>query len=172
MRCASAYGKRKTRVPARGAPDGALLFSAPRPSRDVVIAGHQEVTREWSEQRRGEFDVYTTEVVVEEARDGDPDAAAGHLGAPSGLRILKTTEDAEALARVLVAEGALPGAAGVDALHAAAATVHGMDMLLTWNLSHLANAEAMPTVARVLRSNGYEPPVICTPDQLMGDYDA
>ena len=149
-----------------------VSYLTSRPSRDVVVAGHQEITREWWEERRGAFEVYTSEVVVEEARDGDPDAAARRLEALSGLRILKTTEDAEALARELVEKGALPGAAGVDALHAAVATVHGMDMLLTWNLSHLANAEAMPTVARVLRSNGYEPPVICTPDQLMGDYDA
>ena len=47
-----------------------------------------------------------------------------------------------------------------------------MEILLTWNLGHLANAETIPAVARMVRSEGYEPPLICTPDQLMGEYDA
>ncbi len=110
--------------------------------------------------------------MIEEARDGDPDAAGKRLAALAGVGILRTTEEAEILARALLVEHALPGAAGIDALHVAVATVHGMDMLLTWNLSHIANAETMPMVARVLRSQGYEPPLICTPDQLMGEYDA
>ncbi len=149
-----------------------VSYLTSRPSRDLVIAGHQQVTREWWDRRRKEFEVYASEVVVEEAGDGDPDAAGRRLRALADLRILRTTEEAEVLARALLDEGALPGAAGIDALHVAVAAVHGMDMLLTWNLGHLANAETMPTVARVLLSRGYGPPTICTPDQLMGEYDA
>lgn len=51
------------------------------------------------------------------------------------------------------------------------ATVHGIDCLLTWNAAHRANAELRPRVERFCRSRGYEPPVVCTPDELMGDVD-
>jgi hypothetical protein len=40
--------------------------------------------------------------------------------------------------------------------------------LLTWNSTHIANAEIRPKVERACRDNGYEPPVLCTPDELMG----
>ncbi len=142
------------------------------PSRDLVTAGHQQVTREWWESRRGDFDLYVSEVVMEEAADGDPDAARRRLEALGGFQVLRTTDEAEDLAQTLLDEGALLGEAEIDALHVAVAAVHGMEILLTWNLGHLANAETIVATARVLRSRGYEPPLICTPDQLMGEYDA
>ena len=54
-----------------------------------------------------------------------------------------------------------------DALHIAVATVQGMDYLLTWNLKHLANAVIRNAIADACRQRGYEPPVICTPEELM-----
>ena len=143
-----------------------------RPSRYLVTAAHQQVTRDWWERRRGDSDLYVSEVVMEEAADGDPDAARRRLDALADLPVLRTTDEAEDLARALLDEGALPGDAEVDALHVAVAAVHGMEILLTWNLGHLANADTIVPVGRVLRARGYEPPLICTPDQLTGDYDA
>jgi hypothetical protein len=43
------------------------------------------------------------------------------------------------------------------------------DLLLTWNCRHLANAEMLAVVMRVIRGSGYEPPVVCTPEELMGE---
>ena len=47
------------------------------------------------------------------------------------------------------------------------ATVSGMDYLLTWNFKHIANAAMRANVELVCRLNGYEPPVICSPMELM-----
>ncbi len=55
-----------------------------------------------------------------------------------------------------------------DALHIAVAVIHGMDYLLTCNCKHIANAEKGHAIATVCRSNNYEPPIICTPEELMG----
>ncbi len=57
---------------------------------------------------------------------------------------------------------------GKDALHIALATYHGMDYLLTWNCKHIANAEKRYVIAEVCHNTGIEPPVICTPEELMG----
>jgi hypothetical protein len=54
---------------------------------------------------------------------------------------------------------------GRDALHIAVATVHGMDYLLTWNCTHIANAITRPKIELICRVAGYEPPVICTPPE-------
>jgi hypothetical protein len=70
---------------------------------------------------------------------------------------------------MLVASGAVPRKAGEDALHIAAAAVHGVDYLLTWNCKHIANATMRQAIERLCRQAGYEPPVICTPEELMDD---
>lgn len=60
------------------------------------------------------------------------------------------------------------GEAAVDALQIAVATVHCMDYLLTGNCKHIANAEMQVAVAKICREAGYEPPIICTPEELLG----
>jgi hypothetical protein len=85
------------------------------------------------------------------------------------LPLLETTEDAIKLSESLISDNVVPQKAVTDALHIAVATVHEMDVLLTWNCKHLANAEILGAVAKTIRTSGFEPPVICTPDELMGE---
>ena len=42
-----------------------------RPSRDLVPAAHQEITRLWWEKRRADFDLFVSEPVLKEAAAGD-----------------------------------------------------------------------------------------------------
>ena len=109
-----------------------------RPSRDLLRAAHQGITREWWEDHRGRFDLFASRVVVEEAGRGNPDAARRRLDALDGLPLLEMTEEAFELAQSLLETGVLPRKARIDALHIAVAAVHGMDILLTWNCKHLA----------------------------------
>ena len=60
-----------------------------------------------------------------------------------------------------------PAKAAVDALHIAVAVVMGMDYVLTWNCTHIANAVIRPKIEDACRQLGYDPPVICTPEELM-----
>jgi hypothetical protein len=106
--------------------------------------------------------------VVAEAAAGDPDAAERRAQLIRDLPSLSISEEAIALARSLVQAAGLPVRAAADALHISLATCHGIDYLLTWNSTHIANAEIRPKVERACRDNGYEPPVLCTPDELMG----
>lgn len=71
------------------------------------------------------------------------------------------------LADRLIREGPLPPKAGADAMHIAIATVNGMDYLLTWNCTHLANAAFRSRIEQLCREQGYEPSVICTPQELL-----
>jgi hypothetical protein len=85
------------------------------------------------------------------------------------LALLEQTEEATDLAQMFVENVPLPERAAVDALHIAIATVHGMDYLLTWNCTHIANATLRGLIESVCRANGYEPPVICTPEELISE---
>lgn len=136
------------------------------PSRDLIKAAHQEATHEWWDTR-GKFDLYVSQVVLNESGRGDPEAATQRLEALAGLTVLAITDEAEALARGLTEQGPLPEKAAVDALHIAVAAVHGMDYLLTWNCTHIANAATRVEIEAVCRRNDLEPPVICTPIELM-----
>lgn len=137
------------------------------PSRDLITAAHQQITREWWERRRRDFDLFVSGVVIEEASAGDADAAARRLEALAGMPLLELSDEVTSLAEQLVEQGVMPVEKGEDALHVAAAVVHGMDYLLTWNLSHIAQAKARNKIERMCRSMGYEPPIICTPEELL-----
>lgn len=80
------------------------------------------------------------------------------------LEVLETTK---ALAKNLIVKGSLPVKAEIDAFHVAVATTHGMNFLLTWNCKHIANAVMRPEIEQVCRDMGFEPPVICTPNELL-----
>ena len=81
--------------------------------------------------------------------------------------MLELNEKVILLANVLI-EKAIPKKAVEDALHIAIAAIHGMDYLLTLNCKHIANAEREPAITAICHKNNLEPPVICTPEELMG----
>ena len=136
-------------------------------SRDVVVAGHQQVTRDWWKSSQDRFDVVASELVVQEASAGDLDAAKDRLQVLDMLTLLEITESARDLARQLVVAAAIPAKAAEDALHLAIAATNGIDYLVTWNCRHLANATMRAKIEEVCRDAGYQPPAICTPEELM-----
>jgi predicted nucleic acid-binding protein len=138
------------------------------PSRDLIRAGHQQLTKEWWQTRRAGFDIYISQFVLDEAAAGDVEAARERLAALQGLPILDVNEEVVALARGLSIDLALPKKAITDAAHIATAAVHEMHFLLTWNCAHIANAEMFGAIERVCREHGFACPVICTPEELMG----
>jgi hypothetical protein len=135
------------------------------PSRDLVRAAHQQITREWWANRDA-FELYSSRLVVQECQAGDPQAAADRLAALSGIPLLEPTPDTADLAEALMQGVPLPERAAADALHIAITAVHGVEYLLTWNCTHLANVTLRPQIEAVCRAAGFEPPLICTPEEL------
>ena len=146
-----------------------VSYLASRQSRDLIVAAHQALTIEWWEARRQDFELVASVYVIEECAQGDTDAARRRLALIQGVAILPVSAQSESLATALLAGSALPAHARLDALHIACAALNGVDYLLTWNCKHIANFERLPAVERICRENGFEPPRICTPAELMGD---
>lgn len=138
------------------------------PSRDLIRAGHQQITREWWQTRRAGFDIYISQFVLDEAGAGDSEAARERLAALRGLPLLDPTDEVVELAEALTISLSLPTRAVTDAAHIALAAVHGMHFLLTWNCTHIANAEMSAAIETACRERGFDCPVICTPEELMG----
>ena len=144
-----------------------VSYLTARPSRDVVVAAYQEVTREWWRAAAARFHVVASELVVVECQAGDRSAAHARLKALEGVALLDASPDAEDLARHLLDLRAVPREAAADAAHIAIAVTNGVDYLVTWNFRHIANAAMRVRIERTCREAGYEPPVICTPSELM-----
>lgn len=144
-----------------------LSYLTARPSRDLLTAAHQETTKKWWESRRADFELFVSQFVIDEAAMGDPDAAKLRLEILADLPLLDVTEDVHALAGEFMKRVPLPPKAAADSLHIATATVNGMDYLLTWNCTHIANAALRVKIETICRESGYEPPVICTPEELL-----
>ena len=145
-----------------------ISYLAARPSKDLITAAHQQLTHDWWQDRRQDFDLFSSQLVVQESSAGDMAIAQSRLQLLSGIPLLALNQACVSLGRALVDRGPIPEKAAVDALHIAIATVHGMDYLLTWNCKHIANAEMQTAVNRICRHDGYEPPVTCTPEELLG----
>lgn len=137
-------------------------------SRDLIRAAHQQITLEWWENRRRDFEIFVSEFVINEAGSGDPEAAEKRLAALEGIVLLDVNLEVENLAKSLIADRALPAKAVTDALHIAVAAVHEINYLLSWNCRHIANAEMQEIIGKVCAANGYKRPVICTPEELLG----
>lgn len=148
-----------------------ISYLASRSSRDVVVAGRQQLTHMWWETRRSAFDVVISQVVLDEVRAGDPEAAERRLALTAGLPLLDMTPEVGALATTLIEQLPLPSQAAADAVHIAVAACHGVEFVLTWNVAHIANAALRRRVEALCRAQGYAAPILCTPDELMEDPD-
>jgi hypothetical protein len=142
-----------------------------RPSRDLLQLARQQLTREWWDIRRQQFDLPTSQLVLDEASGGEPAKAAERLDLLGGIALLDLNEQVAALATALLTAGILPAVAGRDAYHIAAAGVHDTDFLLTWNCRHIANPFIADRPLTCFSGAGVHLPVICTPEQFFTDDD-
>ena len=149
-----------------------ISYLTARPSRDLVIAGHQAVTAEWWNERRLQYDIYVSPLVVEEISAGDASAADERLWAIADIPNVTIAAEAESLAIALLASNAVPANSVRDALHIAIAATQGIDYLITWNFRHINNASTRTMVVNVVSNSGLTCPVLCSPEELMDEDDA
>jgi hypothetical protein len=146
-----------------------LGYLTARPSRDLVVAANIEITREWWDKRSSDFQLYSSQAVIKETSQGDTAIATQRLKIVRNLALIDLNQSVLDLAEQFLERSSLPAKADVDAIHIAAATVHGMDYLLTWNCKHIANAQIQRKLAEISLDFGYELPILCTPYELLGD---
>ena len=143
-----------------------ISYLASRPSRDLVTAARQAITAEWWKERRNQYEIYISVLVEDEISKGDRVASERRLTFVEGLPALNVTAQANALAKDLVKQGAVPRNSEEDALHIGIAAAAGMEYLLTWNFKHINNAETKVAIVRIVESHGFMCPVFCSPEEL------
>jgi hypothetical protein len=143
-----------------------LSYLVSRPSRDIIVAARQELTREWWEYSKPGFECVLSQIVLDEISAGDPEHAAKRLDRASSLGAIAVDPSCLDLAQLYLDRGYVPKNEIRDALHIAVAVVWKVEYLLTWNCKHIANAHALRQLRKFSEYQGHEFPQVCTPEEL------
>ena len=138
-----------------------------RPARDLLQAARQQLTRDWWDLKRGQHELFTSQVVLDEIAGGEAAMAKQRLALMGGIAVVRATDEAEALTQGILDSGVLPADADRDAAHIALASAYEMDILLSWNCRHIANAAIQARLRKLADASGFTLPVICTPEELL-----
>lgn len=140
-----------------------------RPARDLLQAARQQVTKDWWDLKRAKHELFTSQVVLDEIASGEAAMARQRLALMAGIALLRSTDEVETLTQHILDSGLLPPDADRDAAHIALATVHQMDILLSWNCRHIANAAIQARMRALAEKSSFTLPVLCTLDELTGE---
>jgi hypothetical protein len=145
-----------------------VSYYTSKPSRDIVALAHQEITKEWWPMAITRYNIFISEIVVEEAGLGDSEASKRRLEEIKDFPHLELNEKVEEMAKIYVEKLEIPESSIRDGIHLAIACIHNIDYLVTWNCKHLANGEIIKKLMKINKSLGIHTPIICTPEELMG----
>lgn len=129
------------------------------------------MVREWRDKQSDKFELYVSELVIDEISRRDASMARKRSDLVEGVPLLDVSEHVIPLAEEIARKKILPAKAGEDISHIAVSAVHEMDFLLTLNCKHIANAFIYRRVEQICRSFGYEPLLVCTPQEILEKKD-
>ncbi len=144
-----------------------VSYLTARPSRDLLVAGHQEATRELWPSLTKVYDTYISALVYEESARGDVEQAAKRLEAIKPFRMLDVDDDARKLAEKIITGKGIPHEYPEDALHIAVAAINEISVIVTWNFGHLSNPFTRLMVRQIVENEGYVCPEVCSPEELL-----
>jgi len=143
-----------------------ISYLTARPNRDVVINANQQLAQEWWEKRQN-FDLFVSQIVIDEVSKGDVLFAKKRLDLIQDFPLIEFNDESKDLAKRILQQNVLPPKATLDVFHIAVTTVHQLDFLPTLNCKHIANAFIFRRIEKICRQFGYEPPVVCTPQEIL-----
>ncbi len=144
-----------------------VSYLAARLSKNPVLAARQRASQQLWKDYADKFEFVISDIVSDEVRLGDPNAAQRRLEVISSLRVLELLPEVDVLGQKLLDTGAVPRNSEPDAQHIAIATVHGVEYLVSWNHKHIVNENKRERISQVCHAAGFQPTTICTPIELM-----
>lgn len=145
----------------------ATARSSANPATSVL----QDQAKRWMDEQGPQYELVTSQLVIDEAVAGNPGAASRRLAMLAPLDVIPYNPDADRVADAIIARSIMPSKARLDALHVATAALAGVQYLLTQNCRHIANAHELPRVYRLLDELHLSGMLICTPFEFLGGSD-
>lgn len=144
-----------------------VSYLTARPSTNIITAANQLVTQEWWDSHRSKFELFISQLVIDEANQGNSVEAIKRLNILKTIPLLSSNTEVMKLGKAFLEDKALPVKATDDAYHVAFATVYNINYLLTWNCKHIANVQIQKKLREISAKQGYELPILCTPYELL-----
>ncbi len=144
-----------------------ISYLTSKPSRDLIVAAHQQITHEWWGKMLPSYQPYISPVVLEEISRGDAQEAEQRIQKVATFPLLEVSAEVNELAKYYSSKLSIPEKAIADLFHLALATWHGMDFLASWNCKHIVNGRVKQVLEKVNKLRGLDTPIICTPEELM-----
>ena len=147
-----------------------ISYLVSRQSSDATLASWQQITRRLWENYTDRFTFVISPIVLAEVSQGDANAVQRRLEVLSHLTALEILPEADRLTQNLLDAGAVPQNFRSDAEHIAIATIHKVEYLASWNQKHIVNENKREHINQVCREAGFEPTTICTPTELIEEF--
>ena len=144
-----------------------ISYYVAKRSDNIRVAGHQLSTIDMWE-KLDEFEVYISDIVVEEASRGTLEQSDARLFALKDFQLLDRNEKVLELTKILLLQKAIPEKCPEDAAHIAIASVYNIDYIVTWNFKHINNPFMKKKIRKIIEETGYICPVLCSPEELIG----
>lgn len=144
-----------------------ISYLTAKPSRDLIIAGHQKITSDWWHKAKHKFDCYISQIVIEEISMGDKNAALKRMKAIKNLSELTYNQEVKDLASKYLKLLNIPDKSRLDAFHLSFSVIYKIDYLLSWNCRHIANAVVNFKLREFNDKNSLFVPFLCTPQELL-----
>ena len=138
-----------------------------RESENISILSRQRVTRNWWNTQRDKYELFISEIVLEEIEKGDRSFSKLRIELLKDIRVLPVNEGIRDLVKQYMAQFHLSETVIRDIFHIAFAVYYKIDYLLTWNCKHIANAHFIKQIVNYNINRGLYIPEICTPEQLL-----
>ena len=144
-----------------------ISYCTAKGSKDTLKTYRINLTKDWWSKHRHNFDLFISDFVIQEISRGDSVIAQERLKFVQNIPFLEATEEVFLLAKELVQNNAYPKKAEFDALHISVASINEMTYLLSWNCTHIVNANILPKTKDIIEQNGYTCPLVYTPEQFI-----
>ncbi len=144
-----------------------ISYFASKPSRDLIVAAHQQITTEWWEVALPHYEAFVSPIVLDEISRGDNKAIQSRLEAVASFQILEVVSEIRNLADCYFSALDIPEKARADSYHLAVAAWHGMDFLISWNCTHIVSGKIKMMIEEINAKQEIRTPMICTPEELM-----
>ncbi len=144
-----------------------ISYLAAKPSRDLIVAAHQQITNEWWDTIKQQVECYISPFVIQEISAGDQEAAKRRLDLIEDLSILEVNKEIQNLAQKYFAALDIPEKSRLDAFHLALSVWHEIDYLLSWNCKHIVSGRIKKMLDKVNLELDLKIPILCTPEELM-----
>lgn len=138
---------------------------------DAESVARMNWTRQWWDENVAEVQLATSLAVLAELRRGTSRKTPERLALLNGIELLEVTEEVLELTSLYIEKLVMPNDPAGDALHLALASIHKIDVLLTWNCRHLANPNKLEHIRLINFGLGLPVPTIATPLNFLGGDD-